>query len=96
MNIVSGNLTNNTATRITTSSDYFFNSAVFFGWKSFSNGSPTYNTGSLYIGTSENQLPILLTTGSSFNWTLPEKQKENLHNFWYKGWSGDGVYVIMY
>lgn len=75
-----------------------FVTATFFAINAFtSSGTPIYNSGNIYLGINSGQLPIVLATGSYFNYNLnPPFVAENLFNFWINGQNGDGVYVIYY
>lgn len=73
-----------------------FTTASFWGYKSFTSGVPNNNTNPVYVGIASGQLPIVIGTGSYFNWTLHLNQGESLNNFWVKGTSGDGLYLISY
>lgn len=73
-----------------------FKTASFFGVKSFTNGVPNANGADVYVGVFSGELPITVSSGSYFNWTLHPNQAESLHNFWVKGTSGDGLYIISY
>lgn len=73
-----------------------FNRAVFFPIRSFTAGIPTYNSGSMYIGFTSAALPIVMSTGTAFNWEMEPRALEDIKNFWFKGTSGDGAYVVTY
>lgn len=89
-------LTDTNPTRVTGQST-LFKTASFWGYKSFTNGIPNNNTSTVYVGVANSgELPIVINTGSYFNWTLHPIQAESLSNFWVKGTSGDGLYIVSY
>lgn len=77
-----------------TGSLYKFNSAIFFGFKSFTNAFPNNNNSGVYLGMETGKLPIVLTTGSNFSWNLSNPRSNDLNNFYVMGNINDGVYVI--
>lgn len=75
-----------------------FTTATFWGYKGFSaNGIAIFNSGTIYLGMDSGHYPISVTAGDYFNWSLDSKvQGENLSNFWLRGQTGDGCYVVYY
>lgn len=74
-----------------------FNTATFWGYKSFTTGGNAVNNVSdLRIGFSSGSYPIVVSSGNFFNWSLPEHKNEDLNNVWIKGAAGDGVYINYY
>lgn len=72
----------------------FFQTITVFGLSGFRNAVPQINTGSIYVGFSQTQLPWTVTTGANLTLNLVDKIKNNLTNVWIKGGSTDGAYVI--
>jgi len=74
----------------------------FFSHASYSAGTPTVNTGALYIGHSATCLPIVLPTGVAIqsnyiDITVPPNAKPvKLTDFYFKGNIGDGLTCIYY
>lgn len=75
-----------------------FSSATFFAVSgAHPNGRLLPNTSNIYIGIKSGQLPLLISSGNSYNWNIePKAQKDDLSNFWVNGAVNDGVYVIYY
>lgn len=72
-----------------------FNTSTFFGWRGFnSSGQPIPNTSGVCVGLRSGELPYVLPTGGSFNYTCVDNHYQNLVNFWMCGKSGDGVYIV--
>lgn len=78
-----------------TATPTFFQRATFFGYKSFSSGTPTDNAGTVNIGIGSTYLPWELTAGSELNITAPVGQKLDLSAFYVKGTSTDGVHYLL-
>lgn len=99
MHVISGNITGTSPQRLTFSdnlTNYFF-SAVMFGYKTFVNGVPTANSSGLYVGfNGPDQLPIIIPTGSFFNYEPPIAYKDRFSNVWINGASGDGIFMMAY
>lgn len=90
-------ITSSESEQITTSHANF-TTATFWAYKDFSaNGIAIFNSGTIYIGMESGKLPIAVAAGDYFNWTLDAKnQSDSLSNFWLRGQTGDGVYVVYY
>lgn len=73
-----------------------FSTAIMWGYKGFTTGAPQDNTNTIYIGLESGRLPIAVATGSYFNWSLQPSLREVVNNFWIRGASGDGVYIVSY
>ncbi len=78
-----------------TATQTHFQRITFFGYKSFSSGTPTDNTGTVNIGIGSTYLPWELTAGAELNITAPVGQKLDLSTFYLKGSSGDGVHYVI-
>lgn len=73
-----------------------FSLATFWGYKAFVSGIPTNNSSSINVGPNPTNLPMNISSGSYFSWTLNSHLAEDLSNFYFRGTSGDGVYFIGY
>lgn len=67
----------------------------FFPIKSWTSGTPTYNSSGMYMGLETGALPYLITTGSSLLLDYgSEDTLQHSTNFFLKGSPTDGFYVI--
>lgn len=82
---------------VTSSGDLLFKTVSFWGYRGFdASGLPLPNTNVVYVGVESGKLPIAINSGSYFNWTLHPNQRESLANFWIRGATNDGLYLISY
>lgn len=87
--LASGNAEQITATQT------YFQRITFFGYKSFSSGTPTDNASTVNIGIGSTYLPWELAAGAELNITAPVGQKLDLSTFYVKGTSTDGVHYVI-
>ncbi len=91
------NITNfNTPQQVTTSQTLVRN-LTFFGYSGFNNsGIAINNAGTVFIGNfSSGEFPMSVGAGSSFQYTITTaSERENLANWWIRGATLDGVYII--
>lgn len=79
----------------TTGGLYSFNYAKFFAFTGFVNTLPVNNRSGVYIGENTTELPIVLTSGLSYEvGPLQHKSKDDLSNYYIRGNAGDAVYII--
>lgn len=83
---------------VATSSNNSFCAFTAFGFSGFVNSAPLDNTATAYLGYETGRMPLEITAGSyvSVDTAYTAKQKDNLYNFWARGTSGDGLYIIVY
>ena len=93
MNIISGTYPGTNIMDITGSQK--FTKAVIWGYKSFVTGTPENNTANVYFGLETGALPIQVATGALVNWS-PDPNQECIQNFFAKGATNDGFYMIIY
>lgn len=79
-----------------TGTPFSFNTATFFGYKGWTNNTGIANSGAINFGPNSTYLPISLLQGDSVTFQLPGITKESITNFYFRGVSGDGVFILAY
>lgn len=82
-------------TAITTDTTIYFRKAFFYGYKSFTSGVPTANTGALNVGKSATYLPDIVNPGEAIWIEAPLGTKFRLADINFKGAAGDGLFYSL-
>jgi hypothetical protein len=93
MDIISGTIGSLSVNQLTPT-DYFFNKAFIFGYKSFSAGTPTNNSSGMFVGFTTGECPFLVNTGAYLEFGLAVRNSLNAKNMFVKGAVGDGYYIV--